>query len=33
LGPSGLLLGWSPLVKNKVRGIAAAGLKKAMGND
>ena len=31
LGPSGLLLGWSPLVKNKVRGIAAAGLKKAMG--
>ena len=33
LGPSGLLLGWSPLVKNKVRGIAASGLKKAMGTD
>lgn len=30
LGASGALLGWSPLVKNKVRGIAAAGLKKAM---
>ena len=33
LGPSGLLLGWSPLVKNKVRGIAASGLKKAIGSD
>lgn len=30
LGLSGLLLGWSPLVKNKVRGIAASGLRKAM---
>ncbi|MBL8954530.1 MAG: hypothetical protein JNK82_27370, partial [Myxococcaceae bacterium] len=26
LGPSGLLLGWSPLVKNKVRAQAAKGL-------
>ncbi len=30
LGTSGLLLGWTPLVKNKVRGIAAGGLRKAM---
>jgi ketosteroid isomerase-like protein len=30
LGTSGALLGWSPLVKNKVRGIAASGLRKAM---
>ena len=30
LGVSGLLLGWSPIVKNKVRGIAAAGLRKSM---
>ena len=30
LGPSGLLLGWSPLVKNKMRGIAASGLRKSM---
>ena len=30
LGPTGLLLGWTPLVKNKVRGIAAASLRKAM---
>ncbi len=27
LGPLGLLLGWSPLVRNKVRAQAAAGLK------
>ncbi len=31
LGTSGLLLGWSPLVRNKVQGIAAANLRKAMG--
>jgi ketosteroid isomerase-like protein len=31
LGTSGLLLGWTPLVRNKVRGIAAAGLRKARG--
>ncbi len=30
LGLSGLFLGWSPLVKNKVRRIAAGGLRKAM---
>lgn len=30
LGISGSLLGWSPLVKNKVRWIAADGLRKAM---
>ncbi len=30
LGVSGLLLGWSPLVKNKVRGTAKAALIKAM---
>ena len=30
LGTSGLLLGWTPLVKNKVRGVAAKGLAKAM---
>lgn len=31
LGTSGLLLGWSPLVRNKVRATAAAGLQRAMG--
>lgn len=31
LGTSGLLLGWSPTVRNKVRGIAVANLRKAMG--
>lgn len=31
LGTSGLLLGWSPLVRSKVQGIAAANLRKAMG--
>lgn len=30
LGTSGLLLGWSPMVRNKVRGIAAANLDKAL---
>lgn len=30
LGTSGLLLGWSPLVKNKVRGSAASALRKSM---
>lgn len=30
LGPTGLLLGWSPLVQNKVRRTAAAGLDKFM---
>ena len=30
LGTSGLLLGWSPIVRNKVRGIASSGLRKAM---
>ena len=30
LGTSGLLLGWSPMVRNKVRGIAAANLNKAL---
>ncbi len=30
LGMSGVLLGWSPLVRNKVRGIASAGLRKAI---
>lgn len=29
LGISGLLLGWSPIVRNKVRAAAAAGLRKA----
>jgi ketosteroid isomerase-like protein len=28
LGPTGLLLGWSPVVRNKVRATAAAGLRK-----
>ncbi len=28
LGPTGVLLGWSPMVQNKVRGQAADGLKK-----
>ncbi len=32
LGPTGLLLGWSPIVRDKVRSTAAAGLKKAMGS-
>jgi limonene-1,2-epoxide hydrolase len=31
LGTSGLLLGWTPMVRNKVQGIAAANLRKAMG--
>ncbi len=31
LGLSGALLGWSPLVRTKVRAIAASGLRKAMG--
>lgn len=31
LGATGVLLGWSPLVRNKVRAAAAAGLRKAMG--
>lgn len=26
LGPTGVVLGWTPLVKNKVRGMAAKGL-------
>lgn len=30
LGLSGTLLGWSPIVRNKVRGIAQANLKKFM---
>jgi len=30
LGTSGLLLGWSPVVRNKVRAFAAEGLHKAM---
>ena len=30
LGMSGLLLGWTPIVKNKVRGIARAGLERAL---
>ena len=30
LGASGLLLGWTPIVKNKVRGIARTGLERAM---
>lgn len=30
LGITGLLLGWSPMVRNKVRAAAAAGLRKAM---
>ncbi|HRH39143.1 MAG TPA: nuclear transport factor 2 family protein [Flavobacteriales bacterium] len=30
LGASGLLLGWTPIVRNKVRGIAAANLNKAL---
>jgi ketosteroid isomerase-like protein len=30
LGTSGALLGWTPIVKNKVRAIAAAGLRKTM---
>ena len=28
LGPPGLLLGWSPLIKNKVRATAASGLRR-----
>ena len=31
LGTPGVVLGWSPLVRNKVRRVAAAGLRKAMG--
>ncbi len=31
LGPTGLLLGWTPMVRNKVRGTAARSLAKAMG--
>lgn len=30
LGTSGLLLGWTPIVRNKVRGIARAGLERAL---
>lgn len=30
LGPAGLLLGWTPLLRNKVRGMAAANLRKTM---
>lgn len=30
LGMSGLLLGWTPIVRNKVRAIVAAGLRKSM---
>ena len=30
LGASGLLLGWTPLVRNKVRAFASASLRKAM---
>jgi ketosteroid isomerase-like protein len=30
LGFTGILLGWSPLVKNKIRGMAREGLKKFM---
>lgn len=30
LGTTGLLLGWSPMVRNKVRAAAAAGLRKAV---
>ena len=30
LGPTGLLLGWSPMVKNKVRATAAKGLDQFM---
>ena len=33
LGASGLFLGWTPLVKNKVRAAAAAGLRKTMSAD
>lgn len=31
LGTTGLLLGWSPILRDKVRTTAATGLKKAMG--
>lgn len=31
LGPTGLLLGWTPLVRNKVRSTAARSLARAMG--
>ena len=30
LGPVGTLLGWSPIIKNKVRGLAQQNLKKFM---
>jgi ketosteroid isomerase-like protein len=32
LGPAGLLLGWTPIVKSKVRGQARAGLSEFMGS-
>jgi ketosteroid isomerase-like protein len=32
LGPTGLLLGWTPIVKGKVRGQARAGLSEFMGS-
>ena len=32
LGPAGLLLGWTPIVKGKVRGQARAGLSEFMGS-
>jgi hypothetical protein len=32
LGMSGFLLGWTPFIQNKVRGIAKAGLRQFMGN-
>ena len=31
LGTSGILMGWTPIVRNKVQAMAAAGLRKAMG--
>lgn len=30
LGPAGLLMGWTPMVKNKVRGMAGKSLKRYM---
>ena len=33
LGTSGLLLGWTPMLRNKVRGQAAAGLEKFVAAD
>jgi hypothetical protein len=32
LGPIGILLGWTPLLRSKVRGKAATSLRKAMGS-